>query len=157
MRFVDFGEQFQHIIKGDVWSRSALPIAKKNLAAVAVRVAKTFLRGRLLWDGKTYWGRAAMALGARARPRSQISVDFLARRNMTCRKLKANAAYALIATMPSISTEIWLGSMTLPTAERAWRPASPKTSTNRSEQPLMTFGESLKSGVALTMPKSLTT
>jgi hypothetical protein len=24
--------------------------------------------------------------------------------------------------MPSISTEIWLGSMTLPTAERAWRP-----------------------------------
>src|SRR3974390_263098 len=42
------------------------------------------------------------------------------------------------------------------TAERACRPASPKTSTNRSEQPLMTFGESLKSGEALTMPRSLT-
>jgi hypothetical protein len=27
------------------------------------------------------------------------------------------AAYGLTATMPSISTEIWLGSMTLPTAE----------------------------------------
>ena len=27
--------------------------------------------------------------------------------------------YGLTATMPSISTEIWLGSMTLPTAERA--------------------------------------
>ena len=64
--------------------------------------------------------------------------------------------YGLTATMPSISTEIWLGSITLPTAERAWRPTSPNTSTNRSEQPLMTFGESLKFGTALTMPSNLT-
>src|SRR5215472_15071504 len=56
--------------------------------------------------------------------------------------------------MPSISTEIWLGNITLPTADRACRPASPKTSTNKSEQPLITFGESLKSGAALTMPRS---
>src|SRR6516162_3697297 len=66
------------------------------------------------------------------------------------------AVYALTATIPSISTEIWFGSMTLPTAERACCPASPNTSTNRSEQPLMTFGESLKFGTALTMPSSLT-
>jgi hypothetical protein len=33
--------------------------------------------------------------------------------------------------------------------------ASPNTSTNRSEQPLMIFGESLKFGTALTMPSSL--
>ena len=67
------------------------------------------------------------------------------------------AIYSLTATIASISTEIWLGSMTLPTADRAWRPASPKTSMNRSEQPLITFGESLKSGTALTMPRSFTT
>jgi hypothetical protein len=28
----------------------------------SVRVAKTFLRGRLLWDGKTFWGRALWRL-----------------------------------------------------------------------------------------------
>src|SRR5262245_23111453 len=38
----------------------------------------------------------------------------------------------------------------------AGMPSSPNTSTNRSEQPLMTFGESLKFGTALTMPSSLT-
>ena len=32
------------------------------------------------------------------------------------------------------------------TAERAWRPFSPKTSTKRSEKPLMTAGESRKPG-----------
>ena len=44
----------------------------------------------------------------------------------------------------------------MPTAERACRPRSPKTSTNRSEQPLMTSGCWPNSGVALTMPSTLT-
>ena len=43
------------------------------------------------------------------------------------------------------------------TAERAWRPASPKISTSRSEAPLTTLGCSVKSGVQLTKPVSLTT
>ena len=40
----------------------------------------------------------------------------------------------------SISTEICIGSEPMPTAERAWRPRSPSTATNRSEQPLITLG-----------------
>ena len=44
-----------------------------------------------------------------------------------------------------------------PIAERAWRPRSPKTSTIRSEAPLMTFGWSVKSGAELTKPVSFTT
>src|SRR5262245_65554481 len=39
----------------------------------------------------------------------------------------------------SISTVICRGSDPMPTAERAWRPRSPRTATNRSEQPLITF------------------
>ena len=57
--------------------------------------------------------------------------------------------------MHLISAVIWLGREPMPTAERAWRPALPKTSTKRSEQPLITFGWSPKSGMALTMPKTL--
>ena len=45
----------------------------------------------------------------------------------------------------------------MPTADRAWRPASPKTSTMRSEKPLMTFGWSAKSSVHCTMPSAFTT
>ena len=52
---------------------------------------------------------------------------------------EARSAQA-ISTIISISTEIWFGSEPIPTAERACLPASPNTSTNRSEQPLMTFG-----------------
>ena len=33
-----------------------------------------------------------------------------------------------------------IGSEPTPTAERAWEPRTPNTSTIRSEQPLMTFG-----------------
>src|SRR5262249_1354182 len=53
---------------------------------------------------------------------------------------KRGTRHGLMDMIASISTEIWLGSATMPTAERAWRPDSPNTSTNRSEQPLMTFG-----------------
>src|SRR4029077_13158010 len=66
------------------------------------------------------------------------------------------AAY-LTATMTSISTGIPPGSELIPTTERACRPRSPNTSTNRSEQPLTTFGWSSKSGAALTIPSTLTT
>ena len=41
-------------------------------------------------------------------------------------------------------------------AERAWRPFSPRTSTKRSEQPLITRGWSPNSGRQLTIPKTLT-
>ena len=44
-----------------------------------------------------------------------------------------------------------------PTAERACRPASPNTSTIRSEQPFTTWGMSKKSGPACTKPPSFTT
>src|SRR5215218_396656 len=70
---------------------------------------------------------------------------------------EAGADQDLIARMTSISTEIWLGSEPMPTAERACLPASPNTSTNKSEQPLITFGCSLKSGTALTIPSIFTT
>jgi hypothetical protein len=46
----------------------------------------------------------------------------------------------LIETMPSISTEICIGSEPMPTAERACLPLSPNTSTNRSDKPLATLG-----------------
>ena len=44
------------------------------------------------------------------------------------------------STMHSISTGIPIGSAAMPTADRAWRPRSPNTSTKRSEQPLITLG-----------------
>src|SRR5215813_2766703 len=56
----------------------------------------------------------------------------------------------------SISTGMPLGSSAIPTAERAWRPCSPKTSTMRSEKPLMTLGCSPKPSAELTMPSTLT-
>lgn len=40
----------------------------------------------------------------------------------------------------STSTVMFDGRDPIPTADRAGRPESPKTSTNRSVQPLMTFG-----------------
>jgi len=50
------------------------------------------------------------------------------------------------------------GSEARPTAERACLPiVSPKTSTMRSEKPLMTLGGSGKSSVQLTMPRTFTT
>jgi hypothetical protein len=44
----------------------------------------------------------------------------------------------------------------MPTAERAWRPHSPNTSTSRSEQPLITSGCWPKLGGALTIPSTFT-
>src|SRR5664280_2615366 len=56
----------------------------------------------------------------------------------------------------SISTGMSNGSSARPTALRVWRPASPKTSTRRSEHPSMTAGAWLKPGATLTMPNTLT-
>src|SRR6185503_12318535 len=61
------------------------------------------------------------------------------------------------STMHSISTGMPIGSEPMPTAERACLPLSPSTSTNRSEQPLITFGWSVNSGTAFTMPSTFTT
>src|SRR5207247_7231232 len=61
------------------------------------------------------------------------------------------------STIISISTGICSGSEPMPTAERACLPmVSPKTSTIRSEKPLITFGCSPNSSVQFTMPSTLT-
>ena len=49
------------------------------------------------------------------------------------------------------------GSSPIPTAERAWRPLSPNTSTIRSENPLITLGCSPKPSAEFTMPSTFTT
>src|SRR6185312_8492079 len=54
--------------------------------------------------------------------------------------------------MASTSTEASKGSSATPTVVRAWRPASPKISTMRSEAPFITFGSSAKVGTALMKP-----
>ena len=57
----------------------------------------------------------------------------------------------------SISTEMLNGSSAMPTAERACLPiASPKISTIKSEQPLMTLGWSVNPGAELTIPSTFT-
>src|SRR5439155_15123406 len=62
------------------------------------------------------------------------------------------------STTISISTGMPIGSSAMPTAERACRPiASPKTSTMRSENPLITRGWSPKPSAEFTMPSTLTT
>jgi len=48
------------------------------------------------------------------------------------------------------STMAWRGRAVTPMAARAWRPASPKTWTSRSEAPLITWGESGKPATVLT-------
>jgi hypothetical protein len=58
--------------------------------------------------------------------------------------------------MASTSTETPLGSEPQPTAARACFPASPKTSTIKSEAPFATTGWSEKFGVALTKTPNLT-
>ena len=55
-------------------------------------------------------------------------------------RLSAASSQDRIRRMASISTMMPLGSEPMPTAERAWRPASPSVSTKRSEQPLITLG-----------------
>ena len=55
----------------------------------------------------------------------------------------------------SISTGISFGSPAMPTADLAWRPLSPNTSTRRSEHPLITAGCWLNSGSLFTMPNRL--
>jgi hypothetical protein len=45
-----------------------------------------------------------------------------------------------ISKIASISTVMFIGKLLTPTADRACLPASPKTSTSKSEQPLITFG-----------------
>ena len=72
------------------------------------------------------------------------------------RRRRDAAGASSTSTITSISTGMPRGSEPMPTAERACRPRSPNTSTNRSEQPLITSGCSPNSGVALTMPSTLT-
>jgi acetyl-CoA carboxylase biotin carboxylase subunit len=79
---------------------------------------------------------------------------FVARR-VAGKRRAASEAYATSNTA-SISTGMLNGREPIPTAERAWRPRSPKTSTNRSEQPLMIFGWSVNSGTQFTMPSTFT-
>src|SRR6266567_1093423 len=57
----------------------------------------------------------------------------------------------------SISTATLRGSEEVPTAALACRPASPNTSTKRSEAPLTTSGCCVNPGAALTKPVTLTT
>src|SRR2546428_330792 len=67
------------------------------------------------------------------------------------------AVYSTSSTI-SISTGMPIGSSAMPTAERACLPiASPKTSTIRSEKPLITFGWSPKPSAEFTMPRTFTT
>src|ERR1700722_15835782 len=64
------------------------------------------------------------------------------------RQRTSNTASTSTATLP--------GSAAMPTAERACLPASPNTSPISSEHPFTTCGWSVKSGVELTKPTSLT-
>src|SRR5215469_2582710 len=68
-------------------------------------------------------------------------------------KLAAHSNSTIIST----STGELPGSPAMPTAERACLPASPNTSTMRSENPLTTSGWSPKPSAELTMPSTLTT
>src|SRR3546814_20200639 len=54
------------------------------------------------------------------------------------------------ATIASTSTAAFKGRQGTPTALRAWRPASPNTSTITSDAPLATFGWSVKDGAEAT-------
>src|ERR1700734_1844427 len=54
------------------------------------------------------------------------------------------------ATTIWISTIAFRGRAATPMAARAWLPYSPKTSTSRSEAPLITLGESANPGMQLT-------
>src|SRR5579883_3574264 len=56
----------------------------------------------------------------------------------------------------STSTATLAGSTLTPTAARAWRPASPKTSTMRFDAPFTTCGCCVKSSTELTKPPSRT-
>ena len=53
---------------------------------------------------------------------------------------------------PSTSTAASAGSAATPTVVRAWRPLSPRTATNRSDAPFITFGPSRKAGSELMNP-----
>jgi succinyl-diaminopimelate desuccinylase len=98
-------------------------------------------------------GAVGIVLGPRSldvahQPDEYIPKDDLARAALIYRDIAVGDDAALICAMPhdriskmaSISTMMPLGSEPMPTAERAWRPASPSVSTKRSEQPLMTLG-----------------
>jgi len=76
------------------------------------------------------------------------------RRTYVGRELASNSR---IPSITSISTGMFPGSEPTPTAERACRPMSPNTATRRSEQPLITAGCSVNSGVAFTKPNTLIT
>src|SRR5262249_22852646 len=76
--------------------------------------------------------------------------------NLAAGAARDKPRYPAPAPIASISTAIPPGRLAMPTALRAPTPASPKTSRNRSEQPLMTCGCSVNSGVAFTMPSTLT-
>ena len=78
------------------------------------------------------------------------------------RRLPGAARRPLISARPtsttsSTSTETFEGREDRPIAERAWRPASPKSCWSRSEAPLMTVGCAPNSGPTFTKPTTLTT
>src|ERR1700676_3239553 len=58
--------------------------------------------------------------------------------------------FAQTSTVICSSTRALRGKAETPTAARTCRPASPKTSTKRSEAPLMILGESAKPATAFT-------
>src|ERR1700738_2149131 len=81
----------------------------------------------------------------------EVHAESFVLEKIACARLQSTSRIA------STSTDIPFGREPMPTADRAWRPASPSASTNKSEQPLMTFGCAAKSGSALTIPSSFTT
>ena len=81
------------------------------------------------------------ATGRRAEPGTSTTTVS----SSTRRELRQSLTWKIA----SISTAISPGSEPMPTALRAPLPGSPKTSTIRSEKPLMTLGWSTKSGVAV--------
>jgi hypothetical protein len=77
------------------------------------------------------------------------------RTRVTCRQREAGNPGSVgmtihIATIICSSTSALRGNALTPTAARTWRPGSPNTSSNKSDAPLMTAGESGKPATALT-------
>ena len=69
------------------------------------------------------------------------------------KKLHSASIFMVIST----STGILKGNELIPTAERAPRPFSPKTTINKLENPSITRGCYANPGAAFTMPNVLTT
>jgi hypothetical protein len=84
---------------------------------------------------------ASLDIEARRESAIPAGVGWLSGKNMAAHRT---------ATTIWISTIACRGRAATPIAARAWRPYSPKTSTKRSEAPLMTFGESANPGMQFT-------